>query len=299
MSNAVSTSTGKLYGVTLICRSLELPRSSVYFWRRADCRAVDWQPLKRGPKTAYTDPELTTHIRRVIANSPWLGEGHRKVWAMLRVEGIRTSRGRTLRLMREASLLAPQRAGRVLGPRNHDGTIITDQPDKMWGTDLTSTHTIEDGQVAVFIAVDHCTAEGVGIHAAKRANRFEALEPIRQGVRTRFKDYAGAIAVGLSLRHDNGTQYVSDAFQREIAWLGIESSPSFVRSPEGNGCAERFIRTLKEQLLWVKRFRNVEELRVALREWLEKYNEKWLVERHSYRSPAQVRRDLLAVQVAA
>jgi hypothetical protein len=96
-------------------------------------------------------------------------------------------------------------------------------------------------------------------------------------VRARFGGFEGAIAVGLSLRHDNGTQYVSDAFQREIAWLGIQSSPSFVRAPEGNGCAERFIRTLKEQLLWVRRFKNVEELRVALREWLEKYNEKWLV----------------------
>lgn len=299
MSDAVSTSTGRRYGVTVVCRAWELPRSSVYARRRAGCREPSWRPQKRGPRTRYTDAELAEHIRRVIANSPWLGEGHRKVWAMLRLEEIRTSRGRTLRLMREHGLLAPQRAVRVLGPRNHDGTIITDRPDEMWGTDLTSTHTIEDGQVAVFVAIDHCTAEGVGIHAAKRANRFEALEPIRQGVRARFKGYEGAIAVGLSLRHDNGTQYVSDAFQKEIAWLGIKSSPSFVRSPEGNGCAERFIRTLKEQLLWVSRFRNVEELRVALREWLAKYNEKWLVQRHSYRAPAQVRRDLLAAQAAA
>jgi transposase InsO family protein len=92
---------------------------------------------------------------------------------------------------------------------------------------------------------------------------------------------------------------VSDAFQKEIAWLGIQSSPSFVRAPEGNGCAERFLRTLKEQLLWVRRFKHVEELRVALREWFEKYNEPWLVARHSYRTPDQVRRDFLAVQGAA
>jgi hypothetical protein len=72
-----------------------------------------------------------------------------------------------------------------------------------------------------------------------------------------------------------------------------------LRAPEGNGCAEHFIRTLKAQLLRVRRFRNVEESRVALREWLTKYNEKWLVERHSYRTPAQVRRDMLAAQVVA
>src|SRR5690242_16022522 len=53
-------------------------------------------------------------------------------------------------------------------------------------------------------------------------------------------------AHGLTVRHDHGSQYMSDHFQREIAFLGIESSPAFVRAPEGNGCAERFIRTLKE-----------------------------------------------------
>jgi hypothetical protein len=174
----------------------------------------------------------------VIANSPWLGEGHRKVWgkvwgkvwAMLRGEGIRTSRRRTLRLMREQGLLAPQRAVRVLGPRNHDGTIMTDRPDAMWGTDLTSTHTIEDGQVAVFIAVDHCTTECVGIHAAKHANRFEALEPIRQGVRARFGGFEGAIAVGFSLRHDNGTLVTCPTRFRK-RWRGSASH----RRPPSSG----------------------------------------------------------------
>ena len=50
---------------------------------------------------------------------------------------------------------------------------------------------------------------------------------------------------------------MSDAFQQELAFLGIESSPAFVRAPEGNGCAERFIRTLKENLLWVRTFDTV------------------------------------------
>src|SRR3982750_981792 len=72
------------------------------------------------------------------------------------------------------------------------------------------------------------------------------------------------IGRGLSIRHDHGSQYMSDAFQQELAFLGIASSPAFVRAPEGNGCAERFIRTLKENLLWVHTFDTVEELRQAL-----------------------------------
>ena len=73
----------------------------------------------------------------------------------------------------------------------------------------------------------------------------------------------------------------------------------FRSAPEGNGCAERFIRTLKEQLLWIRRFRNVEELQAALQEWLVKYNERWLVARHGYQTPAQVRQTFLELDAAA
>jgi putative transposase len=64
-----------------------------------------------------------------------------------------------------------------------------------------------------------------------------------------------------------------------------------VRAPEGNGVAERFIRTLKENLLWVMTFDTVEKLRAALVEFAKHYNETWLVARHGYRAPAQVRAD--------
>ncbi len=100
--------------------------------------------------------------------------------------------------------------------------------------------------------------------------------------------------MGLAIRHDHGSAYMSDDFQEELSFLGMTSSPSFVRQPEGNGVAERFVRTLKENLLWVRHFATVVELVEALREFKRRYNEQWLIERHGYRSPAQVRRDLAA-----
>ena len=86
---------------------------------------------------------------------------------------------------------------------------------------------------------------------------------------------------------------MSHHFQAEIRFLGVESSPAFVREPEGNGCAERFIRTLKENLLWVRRFATVEELRLALQAFKDTYNRTWIIGRHGYRTPAQVRSDQL------
>ena len=131
----------------------------------------------------------------------------------------------------------------------------------------------------------------IGIHASKSGNRFEALEPLRQGVREYFGGFDRGIAEGLSIRHDHGSAYMSDDFQQELTFLGIRSSPSFVRESEGNGIAERFIRTLKENLLWIRPFATVAELIEALREFKRRYNQQWLIERHGFRTPSQARLD--------
>jgi len=295
MSQAVSPSAEQPYGLTRVLRTWNIPRSGFYAQRSR--RPDPSSPGRRGPQGPCDEATLLEHIRTDLKESPWHGEGHRKVWARLRVKGIRTSKLRVRRLMREHGLLAPMRAGNAHGPKAHDGTITTQRPDEMWGTDMTTTLTLGEGPAAVFVAVDHATAECVGIHAAKSGNRFEALEPIRQGTRERFGAYTAQIATGLSVRHDHGSAYLSDVFQNELRFLGVASSPAFVREPEGNGCAERFIRTLKENLLWVRSFTTVEELRLALLAFKESYNQTWLIERHGFKSPAHARQTLL--QVAA
>jgi putative transposase len=283
MSRRVSPSTDQAYGLQRVSRLWGVSRATVY---RHRSQAVGRK--RPGPPGAMPDEDLAGAIRRLLTDSPFHGEGYRKLWARLRFAGIRTSRRRVLRLMREHGLLAPRRAGRPRGSRAHDGTITTARVDEMWGADLTSVMTGE-GQAAVFVAVDHCSAECVGIHASHSANRFEALEPVRQAVRERFGGFAKNVAGGLAVRHDHGSQYVSHHFQAELRFLGIQSSPAFVREPEGNGCAERFIRTLKENLLWVRSFDTVEELRLALLAFKQTYDRSWIVERHGYKTPAQVR----------
>jgi transposase InsO family protein len=92
---------------------------------------------------------------------------------------------------------------------------------------------------------------------------------------------------------------MSDDFQQEIRFLGMESSPAFLREPEGNGCIERFFRTLKEQLLWLRDFEDLEELQAALREFRDRYNRHWLIERLAFQSPRQARESFLALEQAA
>lgn len=297
MSRTVSASQNRAYGVARVVKVWNIARSSVYAAR--DREQNPRPPCKRGPRV-LSDAELLAAIRRVLSAAAFSGEGYRKTWARLRHGGVRTSKERVNRLMRENQLLSPQRRAVPVPVRPHEGVIVTARPDQMWGTDATATVTMAEGAVTVFAAIDHCTAECVGIHAVKKATRFEALEPLRQAVRERFGGFRADAAAGLQLRHDHGSVYMSDDFQSEIRYLGMESSPAFVRQPEGNGCIERFFRTLKEQLLWLRHFRDIDELQAALAEFRDRYNRQWIIARLDYRTPAQARRDFdLVLHTAA
>lgn len=298
MSSAVSPSMQRRYGVARVTSVWDLARSTFYALRQR--RERPRPPARRGPKL-LTDDELLTEIHRLLAAPIFSGEGYRKIWARLRHQGTRTSKDRVLRLLRQHQLLSPARPAAPRPTHPHDGTIVTEAPNQMWGTDATQTTTDEDGTVNIFAALDHYSADCVGLHVAKRGDRFEALEPIRQGVREHFGGFSAGLAGGLRLRHDHGSVYLSDDFRKEIRFLGMEPSPAFVRQPEGNGCIERFFRTLKEQLLWVRRFRNLEELRQALQEFRQRYNDHWILERLGYQTPSQARRAFsdLATQRAA
>ena len=277
--------TGKRFPIATICKVWNVPRSSVYAARqeRADFSEV----RRRGPPPALPDDELTEQIRSVLTSGEFHGEGYRKVWARLRQRGIFTAKDRVRKLMCQAGLSAPHFKGPARR-KVHDGRITTDVPDEMWGTDATSCLTRE-GQATIFLAVDHCTSECIGIHAARHGTRFEALEPLRQGVREHFGVYGKNAALGLSLRHDHGSQYTSHDFQAELKFLGIATSPSFVAEPECNGVSERFVRTLKEQLLWLQTFETIEELRLALIDFKHRYNNGWLVQKHGHITPRQAR----------
>ena len=137
VGQAASPSTGQtLRPGPRLPHSGTCPARRVYFQRHQRTIPIEQrpEPKRRGPLGPCSDEELVGHIRRILTESPFHGEGYRKVWARLRYQGIRTSKERVRRLMREHGLQAPQRVGHPHGPKAHDGTIITEEPDEMWGT---------------------------------------------------------------------------------------------------------------------------------------------------------------------
>jgi hypothetical protein len=122
--------------------------------------------VRRGPPGPCSDERLTERIRVVLAASPFIGEGYRKAWARPRTDGMRTSKARVRRVMREQGLQGPYFQKHVRGSKAHDGRITTDRPDEMWGTDASAACTRDEGAAFIFIAVDHCTSECLRIHVS-------------------------------------------------------------------------------------------------------------------------------------
>ena len=136
MSAATSPGTGLAYGLQRVCAAWGFARSSFYAMKSRQQATAERPPAKRrGPKPSISDEALLVAIEADLEASPWEGEGHRKVWARLRVcRGIRVSRKRVLRVMRENNLLSPHRCRRR-GGNPHVGEIITHAPNLMWGTE--------------------------------------------------------------------------------------------------------------------------------------------------------------------
>ena len=190
--------------------------------------------------------------------------------------------------MRENTLLSPHR--RPQGePIAHEGSIQTDRPNQMWGTDGIRIETLDEGWVWVFSAVDHFDACCVGIHTVKIGDRFAALQPIAQGLQAEFGATGADAGRGLALRMDHGTQYTADDFLNQVRFWGIAPSFAFVAEPQTNGVAERFNRTLKEQVIYGRVFKNVEEVRVAVTEFRDRYNRHWRLEKLGFMSPLEAR----------
>ena len=290
MSRETSEGIGKPYGLERVCRILEFPRSTIYAQQaRESAKVLALRPQRRGPKPKMADADLLAAIRADLDASPFTGEGHRKVWARLRIQrDIRVSRARVLRLMRENALLSPHRRPQG-APNLHDGSITTDRPNDMWGTDGMRIETVDEGWVWVFSAVDHFDACCVGIHAVKTGSRFAALQPIAQGLQTEFGATGVEAGRGLTLRMDHGTQYTADDFLNQIRFWGIAPSFAFVAEPQTNGVAECFNRTLKEQVIHGRVFRNLEEVRKAVTAFKDRYNRHWRLEKLGFMSPLEAR----------
>lgn len=158
----------------------------------------------------------------------------------------------------------------------------------IWGTDM-AYHALTTGQtVYVFVVVDHCTAECLGLSVSPIYEVVEALRPIADAL-DHYRP-PGRLHPTTLIRHDHGSAYVDRTFRDQLEAWGLEPSPTRKGRAADNGCAERFIRTLRDNLLRLTPGSGIQDCHESLIAFRNRYNTEWLIERHGYCSPESVRK---------
>jgi putative transposase len=228
---------------------------------------------QRALRVVQRDEDLLPRIQALKAEHPFWG--YRRIWAYLRlVEQRLVNKKRILRLMREHRLLVPPnlrlKAKRTPPGRKPKPTT----PNHWWGIDMTKVLVEGVGWVSIVIGLDWYTRAAVGHYAGIRCTAQHWLEALDMAVYGRFPN--GARDQGLALMSDHDCQPTSMAFMEACSTRGIYQTFTSDNNPKGNADTERFMRTLKEECLWLQEWTGPFELRRALKDWLAHYNEQYL-----------------------
>ena len=285
MKTQRSAKTRQLYPVRLILKIAELS-SSAWYDIRPRIKVEDMK--KRGPKTLLSDNEVLYHIRELLKEPLFLGEGYIKIHNRLRRTNIRIGKNRVYRIMQSNNLLN-HKNGSSGSSRAHDGTIITEHPNQMWATDGKQFYTELEGKCWFIGVIDHFNDEIKSFHLSKTFDRFAAMESLRNAVKIEFGSIEQGICKGINiaLRADHGSQFESKDFQNELKFLEINYSPAFVRSPECNGIIERFHRILNEQIFYQDKFENLKHANQEISKFIQNFNQNWILHRLKLKTPIE------------
>lgn len=222
--------------------------------------------------------------------------GYRRIWAHLTYVGkLQINKKRVYRLMRIHGLIVTKNTRLKAKRTPSRSKPQADRPNQIWGIDMTKFKTHE-GWGYLVIVLDWYSKKVVGHHLASLSRTAEWLEALEAGVHEQFE--RGVRGEGLKLISDNGCQPTSTRFMKACNHLGVEQIFTSYNNPKGNAETERMMRTLKEELLWLREWEGIHEAEGALKKWVKEYNESYLHSAHGYRPPVWAERNYNRQEVA-
>ena len=229
----------------------------------------------------YRNEPLVERIRQIKGEHPFWG--YRRTWAYLKyVDGLVVNKKRVYRLMKKHNLtvlsnhqLKAKRLSNRRKPR-------PDRPNQWWGIDMTKVMT-DSGWVYVVIVLDWYSKKVVGHYSGTQATSRHWLDALERGLNRQFPD--GVRDHNLHLMSDNGSQPTSLRFMKACADLKVDQAFTSYNNPKGNADTERMMRTLKEELMWLREWPSATELQKELDCWIEYYNESYLHSALGYHPP--------------
>jgi putative transposase len=267
--------------VRRFCMRLGIPRSTWYHWRAGQ---LDGRPVHRWP-APVVDAIVERTAEEAHRYAAW---GHRKIWAMLRADGIRVSASSIERAMRRRDLLQPRRyqaeRRQLAARRKATFAIDPTRRNRVWQADFTEFETSAGGTWRLGIVVDYVTKVCLATAILGRTAASDAIDMLRTAIeeaerlagRTLIEeclDPATGELQHLVVVTDNGPAFKSLGFARFIAErVELEHVRTRHYAPETNGVVERFNQSLKYEQLYRLEIRDVLELQAACDDYRRSYN---------------------------
>jgi putative transposase len=275
--------------VTQLCEAFGISRQAYYAAKKPQS-AAKVVAIRRAPKHTSSEVVLSA-IREVIKAEPaW---GVRKVWATLKRQGLKVSRKRVHALMRANNLVLARDREPGETTRGH---VVVPEPNRRFGGDLTTVWTKEEGWVAVVPTIDCGCRSVLGLTVDKDQHGPAVLASVEEALRQAFGE-PKYVPGGVELRTDHGPQYTGADCAALVEKWGLVHTFAPVGRPTGNAVAERVIRTMKEEVIWLRDWKNAAELREALLAWMVRYNAQRPHQALNWKTPAEYRAEKLGLAV--
>jgi putative transposase len=267
--------------------AFDLTTAALYKAASAEPQVVKAQPTREPAATIISNAQLLERIQPLVEEHPaW---GHRKVWAMLRRQGTRVARRRIWAIMHQHGLTFIARARRA-EPRR--GTVAVEQPNRRWCSDMTTVWTRKDGWIAVTPVVDCGCRSALQIGISKAQDAPAILAPLERALEQAFGE-PNVVPDDIELRTDHGSVYTGDDCAKlSLAWK-LDHTFAPIGRPTGNAVAERFIQTLKLEVVWLRDWEDMEELGAAIEVWRRFYNDERPHEALDWQTPSERRAERL------
>lgn len=283
------TSRGKAT-VSLLCEAFGITRQAYYQASKDGQAPRTGESRKRQPRSGpwLSDTKLVEKIQEITTEHPaW---GVNKVWAVIKRQGEVASRKRVWKQMKALNLTLPplsERSGPTL--RGH---VTVPESNRRWATDLTTVWTALEGTVALAPVIDCGDRVVFDVAVTKSQDSPAVLAPVEQALEVVFGAVSN-VPASLELRTDHGPQYTGADCEELCRDWQLDHTFAPVGRPTGNAVAERFIQTLKVELIWTRDWDSAEELQDEIGRWLHMYNHERPHEALGWMTPAEKRAENL------
>jgi putative transposase len=268
--------------MSAVCSTLRVARSNI-------AEQAAGRPIKRRGRPPQPDAELVAAIKTIIGSLPTYG--YRRVHALL-VRQVREqgrpapNHKRVYRVMKAHGLLLQRHAGGA-AERRHDGRVAVEHSNRRWCSDGFEIGCDNGEKVRVAFALDCCDREALGYIATMEGIKGEDVQDLMiTAIEHRFGSVS-RLPKTIEWLSDNGSGYIAHETRSLAREIGLEPRTTPVQSPQSNGMAEAFMRTIRRDYVRVSPIPDAQTVLESLPLWFEHYNNLHPHKALGYRSPRE------------